>query len=73
MRVKPDSPDMIGPEGNLQLSQDLGGFLQAPLKLTTQRHLVLEHFVKKVEDNSEKLVNSHFNASAVCSDSNLRP
>lgn len=46
--MKPDLPDMIGPEGNLQLSQDLGGFLQAPLKLTTQRHLVLEHFVKKL-------------------------
>lgn len=29
-----DSPDVIGPEGNLQLSQDLSGFLHASLKLT---------------------------------------
>lgn len=45
--MKPDSPDVVGPEGNLQLSQDLGGFLHASLKLTTHRHLLLEYFVKK--------------------------
>lgn len=37
-----DSPDMIGPEGNLQLSQDLSGFLHASLKLTTQQIYTLE-------------------------------
>lgn len=29
-----DSPYMIGPQGNLQLSQDLSGFLDTSLKLT---------------------------------------
>lgn len=28
-----NSPNVIGPQGDLQLSQDLGGFLNAPLKL----------------------------------------
>lgn len=28
-----DSPNMIGPQGNLQLSQDLSGFLDTSLKL----------------------------------------
>lgn len=48
MQVKHNSPDLIGPEGNLQLSQDLGGFLQASLKLTTHPHLLLE----KLKDNN---------------------
>lgn len=63
-----NSPDMIGPEGNLQLSQDLGGFLHASLKLTTYRQLLLEYFVKKsrttmknCSSSSVSAQNSHFN------------
>lgn len=33
---------MIGPEGDLQLSQDLSGFLHAPLKLATQQIFTLD-------------------------------
>lgn len=41
--MKDISPNVIGPEGNLQLSQDLGGFLHASLKLTTHRHSLLAY------------------------------
>lgn len=41
-----DSPDVIGPQGNLQLSQDLCGFLDPSPKLI--KHIQGENEVKKI-------------------------
>lgn len=55
MEAESDSPDMIGPEGNLQLSQDLSGFLHASLKLTTHQHLFLNCFVQNLTSTMKKM------------------
>lgn len=45
------SPDMISPQGDLQLSEDLSGFLHTSLKLTEHRQAYYE--VSKHTDSEQ--------------------